>query len=166
MKINIKNNCNLSSEKYSAISDFLKFSQSRSRLKKPIDIVLVDTSKVLNLENRYFIMTKDIPFGDVIKILSEVWITEFAKQNKIDVSNIDEFKKGNKFVIPKDKIKIPDEFSMTGFKAFEKTTLQSIFDTQKPFMEIVGVAIGSVAKAEDVIARVMPFFGNPLTLYE
>jgi hypothetical protein len=83
MKINIKNNCNLSSEKYYAISDFLKFSQSRSKLKKPIDIVLVDTCKVLNLENRYFIMTKDIPFGDVIKILSEVWIMEFAKQNKI-----------------------------------------------------------------------------------
>ena len=87
---------------------------------------------------------------------------QFAKQNKIDVSNISKFKKGNKFVIPKNQIKIPDEFSMTGFKAFEKTTLQSIFETQKPFMEIVGVAIGSVAKAEDVIARVMPFFGNPL----
>ena len=88
---------------------------------------------------------------------------QIAKQNKIDVSDIDKFKKGDKFIIPKDQIKIPDEFNMTGFKAFEKTTLQSIFETQKPFMEIVGVAIGSVAKAEDVIARVMPFFGNPLT---
>ena len=95
---------------------------------------------------------------------NEAVFKQFAKQCKIDVSDIDQFKKGNKFVIPKDKIKIPDEFSMTGFKAFEKTTLQSIFDTQKPFMEIVGVAIGSVAKAEDVIARVMPFFGNPLTV--
>ena len=95
---------------------------------------------------------------------NEAVFKQFAKQNKIDVSNIDEFKKGDKFVIPKDKIKIPEEFSMTGFKAFEKTTLQSIFETQKPFMEIVGVAIGSVAKAEDVIARVMPFFGNPLTV--
>ena len=89
---------------------------------------------------------------------------QFAKQNKIDVSDISKFKKGNKFVIPKDQIKIPDEFSMTGFKAFEKTTLQSIFETQKPFMEIVEIAIGSVAKAEDVIARVMPFFGDPLTV--
>ena len=89
---------------------------------------------------------------------------QFAKQNKIDVSDISKFKKGDKFVIPKDQIKIPDEFSMTGFKAFEKTTLQSIFETQKPFMEIVGIAIGSVAKAEDVIARVMPFFGDPLTV--
>jgi hypothetical protein len=83
MKINLKNNSNISSEKYSAISDFLKFSQSRSRLKRPIDIVLVDNSKILNLENRYFIMTKDIPFSDVINILSEVWITEFSSQNKI-----------------------------------------------------------------------------------
>lgn len=94
----------------------------------------------------------------------EAIFRQFAKQNKIDVSDISKFKKGNKFVIPKDQIKIPDEFNMTGFKAFEKTTLQSIFDTQKPFMEIVGVAIGSVAKAEDVIARVMPFFGDPLTV--
>lgn len=89
---------------------------------------------------------------------------QFAKQNKIDVSDISKFKKGNKFVMPKNQIKIPEELSMTGFKAFEKTTLQSIFETQKPFMEIVGVTIGSVAKAEDVIARVMPFFGNPLTV--
>jgi hypothetical protein len=95
---------------------------------------------------------------------NEAVFKQFAKQCKIDVSDIDKFKKGNKFVIPKDQIKIPEEFSMTGFKAFEKTTLQSIFETQKPFMEIVGVAIGSVAKAEDVIARVMPFFGNPLTV--
>ena len=89
---------------------------------------------------------------------------QFAKQNKIDVSDISKFKKGNKFVMPKNQIKIPDEFSMTGFKAFEKTTLQSIFETQKPFMEIVGIAIGSVAKSEDVIARIMPFFGDPLTV--
>ena len=95
---------------------------------------------------------------------NEAIFKQFAKQCKIDVSDIDKFKKGDKFVIPKDKIKIPEEFNMTGFKAFEKTTLQSIFDTQKPFMEIVGVAIGSVAKAEDVIARVMPFFGDPLTV--
>lgn len=83
MKINIKNNSSISSEKYSAVSEFIKFSQSRSRLKRPIDIVLVDTTKVLNLENRYFIMTKYVPFKDVIKILAEVWITEFANQNKI-----------------------------------------------------------------------------------
>ena len=89
---------------------------------------------------------------------------QFAKQNKIDVSDISKFKKGDKFVMHKDQIKLPDDFNMTGFKAFEKTTFQSIFDTQKPFMEIVGVAIGSVAKAEDVIARVMPFFGDPLTV--
>jgi len=87
MKINIKNNSSISSEKYSAVSEFIKFSQSRSRLKRPIDIVLVDTTKVLNLENRYFIMTKDIPFYDVIKILSEVWITEFITQNNIPYTN-------------------------------------------------------------------------------
>lgn len=103
-------------------------------------------------------------FNSPIAQKDEKVFRQFAKINKIEIDDINKYKKGNKFVFPKSEIKIPDEFNMTGFKAFEKTTLQSIFETQKPFVEIVGIAIGSVAKAEDVIARVMPFFGNPLTV--
>jgi len=103
-------------------------------------------------------------FNSPIAQKDEKVFRQFAKINKIEIEDINKYKKGNKFVFPKSEIKIPDEFNMTGFKAFEKTTLQSIFETQKPFIEIVGIAIGSVAKAEDVIARVMPFFGDPLTV--
>jgi hypothetical protein len=87
MKVNLKNNSSISSEKYSAVTDFLQFSQSRSRLKSSIDVVIVDNSQVLNMGNKYFIKTKDIPFNDVINMLSEIWITEFATQNKIPCSS-------------------------------------------------------------------------------
>jgi len=109
---------------------------------------------------------KDMIFKNMnnpIASKNEEIFKQFAKQNKIDVSNINKFKKGNKFVIPKDQIKIPSENDLTGFKAFEKTTLQSIFETQKPYMEIVKASTETIAKIEDIIARVMPFFGNPLT---
>jgi len=110
--------------------------------------------------------TKDMIFKNMnnpIASKNEAIFKQFAKQNKIDVSDISKFKKGNKFVMPKDQIKIPSENDLTGFKAFERTTLQSIFETQKPYMEIVKTSTETIAKAEDIIARVMPFFGNPLT---
>lgn len=109
---------------------------------------------------------KDMIFKNMnnpIASKNEAIFKQFAKQSKIDVSDISKFKKGNKFVIPKDLIKIPEENELTGFKALEKTTLQSIFETQKPYMEIVKISTETIAKAEDIIARVMPFFGNPLT---
>ena len=111
--------------------------------------------------------TKDMIFKNMnnpIASKNEEIFKQFAKQNKIDVSDISKFKKGDKFVIPKDQIKIPSENDLTGFKAFEKTTLQSIFETQKPYMEIVKTATETIAKSEDIIARVMPFFGDPLTV--
>ncbi len=94
---------------------------------------------------------------------NEAVFKQFAKQQKLDVSDISKFKKGNKYVMPMDEIKLPPDFEMTGFKAFEKTVFQSIFETQKPFMEIAKIAIESAAKAEDVIARVAILLaGNPL----
>jgi hypothetical protein len=109
---------------------------------------------------------KDMIFKNMnnsIASKNEAIFKQFAKQSKIDVSDISKFKKGNKFVMPRNLIKIPEENELTGFKALEKTTLQSIFETQKPYMEIVKTATETIAKAEDIIARVMPFFGNPLT---
>lgn len=94
---------------------------------------------------------------------NEAVFRQFAKQQKLDITDISKYKKGNKFVVPKDAITIPPDFEMTGFKAFEKTMFQSIFETQKPYMEIAKIAIESVAKAEDVIARVAVLLAaNPL----
>ena len=65
--------------------------------------------------------------------------------------------------MPKDQIKIPSENDLTGFKAFEKTTLQSIFETQKPYMEIAKTVLSLLVDIEDIVARVMPLASvNPL----
>lgn len=88
-------------------------------------------------------------------------LKQFIELNKIDI-DIEKYKIGDKIIVEPSSIKLPESTQMTGFRAFEKTTLQSIFETQKPFMEITKIAIGSVAKSEDVIARVMPLLGNPL----
>lgn len=88
---------------------------------------------------------------------------QFAKSLKIDISDISKFKNGNKFELSMNDINLSPEFEMTGFKAFEKTVFQSIFESQKPFMEIVKIAIESTAKAEDVIARAAVLLAsNPL----
>lgn len=86
-------------------------------------------------------------------------LKQFIKLNKIDI-DLEKYKIGNRINVPTSAIKVPDGMEMTGFKAFEKTALQSIFETQKPFIEIVKLAIGAAAKSEDVIARVMPLLGN------
>lgn len=88
-------------------------------------------------------------------------LKQFISLNKLDI-DLEKYKIGNKISVPSSAIKVPESMQMTGFKAFEKTALQSIFETQKPFMEIVKIAIGSAAKSEDIIARVMPLSGNPL----
>lgn len=94
----------------------------------------------------------------------EAVFRQFAKNCNYELGDdISKYKKGNRYVLPKSAIKVPDAFNSSGFKALEKTIFQSIFETQKPFMEIAQIAIGSVIKAEDIIARVMPLFGaNPL----
>ena len=147
----------------SAISKSLGLTTPTGVLLPNIDYITKFSEGELGISDTF---TKDMIFKNMnnpIASKNEAIFKQFAKQNKIDVSDISKFKKGNKFVIPKDQIKIPSENDLTGFKALEKTTLQSIFETQKPYMEIVKTSTETIAKAEDIIARVMPFFGNPLT---
>ncbi len=46
-----------------------------------------------------------------------------------------------------------------GFAPLEKTILSSVFETQKPYFEIAQFAIKSLAKIEDIIARISPLLG-------
>lgn len=147
----------------SEISKSLDMNTSTGILLPNIDYITKFSEGELGISDSF---TKDMIFKNMnnpITSGNEEIFKQFAKQNKIDVSDISKFKKGNKYVMPKSQIKISPENDLTGFKAFEKTTLQSIFETQKPYMEIVKTSTETIAKAEDIIARVMPFFGNPLT---
>lgn len=49
-----------------------------------------------------------------------------------------------------------------GLKAIEKTLLKSLYETQKPYIEIAKITIDQIANLEDVMARVMPLLGIPL----
>jgi hypothetical protein len=96
---------------------------------------------------------------------SENVFKKFAELNKIDLGDdINKFKKNGKFVMPKDKITVSKEWDNIGLKSIEKTTLQSIFETQKPYLEIAKLVIENVAKIEDIVARFAPLIStSPLT---
>jgi hypothetical protein len=68
-----------------------------------------------------------------------------------------------KISIPLDEITVPDIFKETGIIAVEKSILLSIFETQKPFIDIVKIVMNNVVLIEDVVARIMPLLSmNPL----
>lgn len=97
---------------------------------------------------------------------NEMVTRHFSKVNKLGLENkLDAFKdpKG-KIKIPKSEIKISSENDSLGFKAMEKTILTSIFETQKPYMEIAKMVIDVLVSAEDIVARIMPLLSaSPLT---
>ena len=69
-----------------------------------------------------------------------------------------------KIKIPLDEITVPDIFKDCGIKALEKSILLSMFETHKPFIEIVKLVLNNIVLIEDIIARVMPLLStNPLT---
>lgn len=74
-------------------------------------------------------------------------------------------KSKSKFNLPASEVKVSSEFDMAGLKALEKTLLKSIFETQKPYMEIAKLVVANLAKAEDIVARILPLalpLGTPL----
>lgn len=96
---------------------------------------------------------------------NEMLVRNFAKSNGIDLGEIEKYRnKEGKIKIPKSAIKIPDEYNMEGLKALEKTIIKSIFETQKPYIEIAKIVLDSLVDCEDIIARVMPLLSlSPLT---
>lgn len=87
----------------------------------------------------------------------------FAKVADSEIDDINKYKSGDKFKMPKSAVKIPKQEGI-GFNGLEKTILTSIFETQKPYMEIAKIVIGTIAKIEDIVARIMPLLSpNPLT---
>lgn len=87
---------------------------------------------------------------------------KFTQNNNININDIDKYKKEDgRYILPNNEIPTTAN-SGIGMQGFEKTLLTSIFETQKPYFEAVKLIIGSVAKIEDIIARVCPLLGVPL----
>lgn len=102
-------------------------------------------------------------FNNPISQSNEKVLKSYAKLNDIDIPDLSKYKDkvNGKIKIPKEDITAPPIEGL-GLKAFEKTIMTSIFETQKPYLEVAKLVIGNVAKIEDVIARVMPLMGVPL----
>jgi hypothetical protein len=96
----------------------------------------------------------------------EMVTRQFSKVNKLGLeNNLTKFKDSKgKIKIPKSEIKIDSSNDSLGFKAMEKTILTSIFETQKPYMEIAKMVVDVLVSTEDIIARIMPLLSvSPLT---
>ena len=90
----------------------------------------------------------------------------FSKSNGLGLEdNIEKYKDANgKIKIPKSDIVLPTEKDSLGFKATEKAILQSIFETQKPYIEIAKMVIDTMVSIEDIIARTMPLLAPGLAV--
>jgi hypothetical protein len=95
-------------------------------------------------------------FASNIVSTNEALFKKFAEINKIPIDDINKYKKDGKYVMPKGEVKIPSEAKASGLHAFEKTLLRSIFETQKPYIEIIKLVVENIGKLEDIVARIMP----------
>jgi len=97
---------------------------------------------------------------------NEMVTRHFSKVNGLGLEDkLDKYKDAKgKIKIPKADISLNPENDSLGFKAMEKTILQSIFETQKPYMEIAKMVIDVMVAVEDIVARIMPLISaSPLT---
>lgn len=67
-----------------------------------------------------------------------------------------------KVILSTDDIKLPVSNNYSGMKAFEKTIIQSLLETQKPYMEIFKGVAESMVKIEDIVACVLAVGGRSL----
>ena len=94
----------------------------------------------------------------------EMVARHFSKVNNLGLEDkIDKYKDKatGKIKIPKADIALSSENDSLGFKAMEKTILTSIFETQKPYMEIAKMVIDVMISIEDIVARIMPLLAPP-----
>jgi len=101
-------------------------------------------------------------FNSPIAQKDEKVFKQFAKVTNFDIPDVNKYKKDGKIKLPKEDVNLPPMDGI-GFKGFEKTMLTSMFETQKPYFEVAKLVIGNIAKIEDIIARVMPLLGVPLS---
>ena len=101
-------------------------------------------------------------FNHPIAQKDEKVFKKFAQINDFNLPDISKYKKDGKIKLPKEDVNLPPMDGI-GFKGFEKTMLTSMFETQKPYFEVAKLVIGNIAKIEDIIARVMPLLGVPLS---
>lgn len=108
-------------------------------------------------------LKKSMKFKNINACKTEESFKQFAKLAKLDISDPSKFKTKNGYSVPKNLIGSDTSEDLMGIKAMEKTILKSMFETQKPYIEIAKLILGNIAKIEDVIARSMPILAPGLS---
>lgn len=101
-------------------------------------------------------LKKNMMLKQINKCQNEDVFKHFAKLVKLDIPDPSKYKTRSGYSIPKNLITLDPSEDLMGIKAMEKTILKSIFETQKPYIEIAKLIVDNLAKVEDVIARFMP----------
>ena len=82
-------------------------------------------------------------------------LESYVKKNPIDGTTKIE-------VDPNDLSLTKSSGNLGGLKAMEKAMILSIFETQKPYMEIFKLVVENLVKIEDIIARVLAVSGSSM----
>jgi len=120
----------------------------------------------VGIASAIFKKTMEKQLNSSIAASNEMVVRQFSKVNGLGLEDkIGNFKDASgKIKIPGSEISPSDENDSLGLKALEKTILQSIFESQKPYIEIAKIVISVLVDIEDIIARVMPLLSlSPLT---
>jgi len=99
----------------------------------------------------------------VAQVTSDEQLDIFKNLMKFGLQNSnDSYFKNGKYKVKKSDIILDPSDDGAGLKALEKSLIQSTFESQKPYMEIVTQMSGILVKVEDVIARVLSAGDNSL----
>ena len=117
----------------------------------PFILKVVDGDVGIAKKIQQKMMQKNLP-----KLRSARELKEFSKISGANLGpNPDQFVKNGK-VEPPTSVQIDKTSSnLGGLEAFEKALLQSIFETQKPYVEIVKIVVGLFVDLEDIVAHVL-----------
>ena len=81
--------------------------------------------------------------------------TTYLKSAGGVVSSPDKYVKNGKISIPQSALSLDPSKNQAGLKALEKSIIQSIFDSQKPYMDMFSQLSNVLISVEDIIARVL-----------
>lgn len=99
---------------------------------------------------------KNMKLKNINQAKTEESFMHFAKLVKLDIPDPSKYKTKTGYRLPASAITLDSSEDLMGIKAMEKTIIKSIFETQKPYIEIAKIVIENIAKIEDIIARFMP----------
>ena len=148
----------------SVISKSIGMTSSAMLLVPNLDFLLEFAKGNLGISDNLWKSVISANMNSPISANSEGVFKSFAKANDLPLDDINKYKKNGKFKMPVSAVELSSAFDGSGLKAFEKTTILSIFESQKPYMEIARTVASLFVDIEDIVARIMPLVSlNPLT---